>query len=118
MRQDLVWSKPNPMPESVRGWSFNTEGELRRGSWRHTRAHEYVFMLVKGMQYWSDQEAVREASGGQGGSAADFARDSKEDLVPGQVRVQHRIEREGDEEQKAKQRKLTPERKRPPDIDE
>ena len=33
--------------------------ELRRGSWRHTRAHEYVFMLTKQMQYWSDQEAAR-----------------------------------------------------------
>jgi DNA modification methylase len=60
VRQDLVWSKPNPMPESCRGWSFNPDGELRRGSWRHTRAHEYVFMLTKQMQYWSDQEAVRE----------------------------------------------------------
>ena len=62
VRQDLVWAKPNPMPESVRGRSFNPAGELRRGSWRHTRAHEYVFMLVKGMGYWSDQEAVREAA--------------------------------------------------------
>ena len=101
VRQDLVWSKPNPMPESVNGWRWQREREvldeqrrsaehpmpgkmpqrahagkafavpeydygpdyeLRRGSWRHTRAHEYVFMLVKGMQYWSDQEAVREAN--------------------------------------------------------
>ena len=60
VRQDLVWVKPNPMPESVRGWSFDPEGKLRRGSWRHTRSHEFVFMLTKGMQYWSDQEAVRE----------------------------------------------------------
>ena len=52
-------SKPNPMPESVNGWRYQ-EGELRRGSWRHTRAHEYVFMLTKQMQYWSDGEAVRE----------------------------------------------------------
>src|SRR3990167_1399118 len=60
VRQDLVWSKPNPMPESVAGWRWQ-DGELRRGSWRHTRAHEYVFMLTKQMQYWSDQEAVRES---------------------------------------------------------
>jgi DNA modification methylase len=33
---------------------------LRRGSWRHTRAHEYVLMLTKGMSYWSDQERVKE----------------------------------------------------------
>jgi len=61
VRQDLVWYKRNPMPESVRGWSFNPDGELRKGSFRHTRAHEYVFMLTKQRQYWSDQEAVREA---------------------------------------------------------
>ena len=100
VRQDLVWSKPNPMPESVAGWRWRydeTEAqviELRRGSWRHTRAHEYIFMLAKGMQYFSDQEAVRETSTGQIGSAADFARDSKEDSVPGQSHLQHRSERE------------------------
>ena len=33
---------------------------LRRGSWRHTRAHEMVLHLTKGMGYFSDQEAVRE----------------------------------------------------------
>ena len=33
---------------------------LKRGSWRHTSAHEYIFMLSKKMQYWSNQEAVRE----------------------------------------------------------
>jgi len=36
---------------------------LRRGSWRHTSATEQVFMLTKGMAYWADQEAVREAHG-------------------------------------------------------
>jgi DNA modification methylase len=34
---------------------------LRKGSFRHTRAHEFIFMLTKRMQYWSNQEAVREA---------------------------------------------------------
>jgi len=33
---------------------------LRRGSWRHTRSHEYVFMLSKGMGYFANGEAVRE----------------------------------------------------------
>ena len=33
---------------------------LREGSWRHTKAHEYVFMLTKQMQYWGDREAVSE----------------------------------------------------------
>ncbi len=60
VRNDVVWWKRNPMPESQAGWRFEKE-QLRKGSWRHTRAHEYVFMLSKKMQYWSNQEAVREA---------------------------------------------------------
>ena len=43
-------------------WEYGPDYELRRGSWRHTTAHEHVFMLVKGMQYWSNQEAVRETN--------------------------------------------------------
>lgn len=35
---------------------------LRRGSWRHTSATEQALMLTKGMGYWADQEAVREAN--------------------------------------------------------
>ena len=60
LRDACVWHKPNPMPESVAGtrWEGDT---LRRGSWRHTSAHEMVFMLTRGMGYFSDQEAVREA---------------------------------------------------------
>ena len=113
VRNDLIWYKRNPMPESVNGWRFQGETcqckrgraeeeiakhvertgadrrlgfqalknsglydpdpncpecggsgraddfELRKGSWRHTRAHEYVFQLTKKMQYWSNQEAAR-----------------------------------------------------------
>lgn len=61
MRNDCVWHKKSAMPESVRGWQFQGD-DLRCGSWRHTRAHEYVFQFVKGMQYWSDSEIVKEAS--------------------------------------------------------
>jgi len=51
------------MPESVHGWSFDAEtGVLRKGSWRHTRAHEYIFQLVKKMNYYCNQEAVREVA--------------------------------------------------------
>ncbi|MCA9711960.1 MAG: site-specific DNA-methyltransferase, partial [Myxococcales bacterium] len=59
LRDACVWHKPNPMPESVAGtrWEGDT---LRRGSWRHTSAHEMVFMLTRGMGYFADQEAVRE----------------------------------------------------------
>ncbi|MCK5558784.1 MAG: hypothetical protein KAJ01_10410 [Candidatus Hydrogenedentes bacterium] len=35
---------------------------LRRGSWRHTKAHEYIFQLVKAPQYYCNQEAVRESA--------------------------------------------------------
>jgi DNA modification methylase len=46
VRQDIVWSKPNPMPESVRD--------------RCTKAHEYIFLLTKSERYYFDQEAILE----------------------------------------------------------
>ena len=46
LRQDIVWHKPNPMPESVTD--------------RCTRAHEYIFMLTKKRKYFYDREAIRE----------------------------------------------------------
>ena len=46
LRQDIIWHKPNPMPESVRD--------------RCTKAHEYLFLLSKVGRYWWDPEAVRE----------------------------------------------------------
>jgi len=46
LRSDVVWSKPNPMPESVTD--------------RPTKAHEYVFLLSRSTRYFFDQEAVRE----------------------------------------------------------
>lgn len=48
LRSDIVWSKPNPMPESVTD--------------RPTKAHEYVFLLTKGPRYFYDADAVREAA--------------------------------------------------------
>ena len=113
VRSDVVWSKPNPMPESLSGWrweqckkktsvgevrprsprqiddAINTTSSLRsvpvdrqplaqwqpctgcpkceatdglvlrRGSWRPTNSHEYVFMLAKSSTYFSEGEAVR-----------------------------------------------------------
>jgi site-specific DNA-methyltransferase (cytosine-N4-specific) len=47
LRSDIIWSKPNPMPESVTD--------------RPTKAHEYIFMLTKSERYYFDQDAVREA---------------------------------------------------------
>ena len=46
LRQDIIWSKPNPMPESVTD--------------RCTKAHEYVFMLTKAARYYYDAEAIKE----------------------------------------------------------
>lgn len=46
VRQDIVWNKPNPMPESVRD--------------RCTKAHEYIFLLSKSERYYYDAEAISE----------------------------------------------------------
>lgn len=48
LRQDIIWHKPNPMPESVRD--------------RCTKAHEYIFMLSKSARYYYDKEAIKEPS--------------------------------------------------------
>lgn len=55
LRQDIIWHKPNPMPESVRD--------------RCTKAHEYIFLLSKAERYYFDSEAMQEpASKGAAGS--------------------------------------------------
>jgi DNA modification methylase len=46
LRQDIIWHKPNPMPESVRD--------------RCTKAHEYMFLLSKSERYFYDHEASKE----------------------------------------------------------
>lgn len=48
LRQDIIWHKPNPMPESVND--------------RTTKAHEYIFLLSKSRDYYYDAEAIREPS--------------------------------------------------------
>ena len=50
LRQDIIWHKPNPMPESVTD--------------RCTKAHEYVFLLSKSARYYFDAEAIKEAASG------------------------------------------------------
>jgi len=53
LRSDIIWSKPNAMPESVRD--------------RTNRSHEYLFMLTKSERYYYDSDAVREpADNGKG----------------------------------------------------
>ena len=46
LRSDIVWAKPNPMPESVTD--------------RPTRSHEYLFLLAKSERYYYDAEAIKE----------------------------------------------------------
>lgn len=51
LRSDIIWSKPNPMTESVRD--------------RPTKSHEYIFLLTKQPRYYYDYDAVKEADSGQ-----------------------------------------------------
>ena len=46
LRNDIIWHKPNPMPESVRD--------------RCTKSHEYIFLLTKNKKYYYDNDAIRE----------------------------------------------------------
>lgn len=70
LRQDIIWAKPNPMPESVRD--------------RCTKAHEYIFLLTKSARYWYDAEAVGEnfadermvCSGAKFGTPEQYAKES------------------------------------------
>ena len=48
LRQDIIWHKPNPMPESVKD--------------RCTKAHEYIFLLSKSEKYYYDSHAIKEQS--------------------------------------------------------
>lgn len=114
LRQDIIWAKPNPMPESVRD--------------RCTKAHEYVFLLSKSERYFYDLQAMQEpatlssiarlsqnveaqagsdrvpgktngpmkAVGGQRSKRDSFKReDSKRaEVIPGQTVGTHRADRE------------------------
>lgn len=46
LRQDIIWHKPNPMPESVQD--------------RCTKGHEYIFLMSKSQKYYYDHEAIKE----------------------------------------------------------
>lgn len=51
LRQDIIWHKPNPMPESVTD--------------RCTKSHEYIFLLSKSQKYYFDHEAIQEPANTQ-----------------------------------------------------
>lgn len=68
LRSDIIWNKPNPMPESVTD--------------RCTKSHEYIFMLTKSERYYYDAEAIKEPA------------ETQFDLVvPGGTTAQHRSAR-------------------------
>jgi site-specific DNA-methyltransferase (adenine-specific) len=100
LRQDIIWSKPNPMPESTRD--------------RCTKSHEYIFLLSKSRRYHCDMDAIREpAIYGVTPTGVGFGhgfdeivkpraqRDSfqrngskREQTIPGQSKGTHRPDRE------------------------
>lgn len=64
LRQDIIWHKPNPMPESVQD--------------RCTKAHEYIFLMSKSQKYYYDAESISEQSI-SGWKGADFMPTSEKD---------------------------------------
>jgi DNA modification methylase len=62
LRQDIIWAKPNPMPESVTD--------------RCTKAHEYIFLLAKSERYYFNAKAIAEES---------VTKDVRKPYTPGQV---------------------------------
>jgi len=58
LRQDIIWHKPNPMPESVQD--------------RCTKAHEYIFLLSKSSKYFYDADAIKEDAVTAGNISASF----------------------------------------------
>ncbi len=81
LRQDIIWHKPNPMPESVRD--------------RCTKAHEYVFLLSKSEQYHFDTEAMQEPASGSNNHPPHGG------PVPGKPQ-QSRVRSSGNKERKAR----------------
>lgn len=63
LRQDIIWHKPNPMPESVTD--------------RCTKAHEYIFLLSKSQKYYFDNEATQEEATGYDGRNDTLSKGSK-----------------------------------------
>ena len=79
LRSDIIWAKPNPMPESVTD--------------RPTKSHEYLFLLAKSERYYFDAEAVAESAQEWNGRAGEWGRDGNpvaEHVIPGQSAAQHR----------------------------
>lgn len=82
LRQDIIWAKPNPMPESVKD--------------RCTKSHEYLFLLAKNKHYFFDIDAIKEDAVTNENRDAGVVRnrtlgyDSKENLNPDAYRKSYR----------------------------
>lgn len=63
LRQDIIWHKPNPMPESVQD--------------RCTKSHEYIFLMSKSSKYYYDHESIKENAVGARGGAPIKARNTE-----------------------------------------
>lgn len=73
LRSDIIWQKPNPMPESVTD--------------RCTKSHEYIFLLTKSGKYYYDADAIKEPMAISSGSrlAQDIENQKGSDRVPGKT---------------------------------
>ena len=76
LRQDIIWHKPNPMPESVTD--------------RCTKSHEYIFLLTKSARYFYDAEAIKETASDTPGAQSwrrifDPAKQPKKDATHGET---------------------------------
>jgi DNA modification methylase len=91
LRQDIIWSKPNPMPESVRD--------------RCTKSHEYIFLLSKNERYYFDPDAIAEplaASSIARLSQANLPNQLGSDRVPGKTNgTMKAVVRSGNKERKS-----------------
>jgi len=63
LRQDIIWHKPNPMPESVKD--------------RCTKSHEYIFLLTKSAKYYYDHEAIKEDTSINSHYGGQYAKNTK-----------------------------------------
>ena len=92
LRNDIIWAKPNGMPEAVQD--------------RLSTKHEHVFLLSKSRRYHFDLDAIREPAVTTSPSALSWARDTKEADVPGQSMRQHRADRADERPQKRRAAEL------------
>ena len=79
LRQDIIWAKPNPMPESVKD--------------RCTKSHEYIFLLSKSQKYYYDNEAIMELATGYDGRKDTMFKGSKKYKNSGQTFAERGHER-------------------------